>query len=115
MRILKIIISGILIIFMVAACAEGGGFYKEGKKFSLIRTIGAIGGAALAVQIAKEGGLGGGGGGPSYTGGPTYDWDMFSNGQYRCRTIAGSPTGGQFVDNSLCSGMPLDDDRWPNN
>ena len=112
MRTFNKLLALSLIIFIATACAEGGGFYKEGKKFSLIRTIGAVGGAALAVQIIKEGG---GGGGPSYTGGPVYDWDIFSNGQYRCRTIAGSPTGGQFVDNSLCSGMPLDDDRWPNN
>jgi len=49
MSFLKTILGLILIIFIAAARAEGGGFYKEGKKFSPIRTIGAVGGAALAV------------------------------------------------------------------
>jgi hypothetical protein len=49
-------------------------------------------------------------GGPSFTGGPNFDWDQFSNGQFRCRKIS----NGQFANNSECYGMPKDDDRWPN-
>ena len=44
-----------------------------------------------------------------YTGGPLFDWDIFANGQYRCRTIS----NGQFAEDILCDYMPLDDDRWP--
>ena len=44
------------------------------------------------------------------TGGPYYDWDIFTNGtEYACRNI----TNGQFADAYYCDGMPLDDDRWP--
>jgi hypothetical protein len=53
---------------------------------------------------------------PGLTGGPNFDWDIFSNGQYRCRTINGANTpyeNGQWAKNNNCSGMPVDDDRWP--
>lgn len=106
----KILISISLLFLLGTGCAEDGGLYEEGKKFSVIRTIGLIGGAAIAVQAAKEGGFGGVGGGTQYTGGPHWDWDIFSNGQYRCKDIS----SGQFVINDLCLSMPLDDDRWPN-
>ena len=46
---------------------------------------------------------------PSYTGGPRYDWDIFSDGDYRCRNIS----SGRFSRDVFCRGMPLDDDRWP--
>ena len=42
-------------------------------------------------------------------GGPYLDWDIFANGQHRCRTIS----NGQFAEDTLCEHMPLDDDRWP--
>ena len=45
----------------------------------------------------------------TFTGGPNWDWDQFSNGQFRCRNIA----NGRFATNSRCYGMPRDDDRWP--
>jgi len=44
-----------------------------------------------------------------YTGGPLFDWNIFANGQHRCRTIS----NGQFAEDILCDYMPLDDDRWP--
>ena len=45
-----------------------------------------------------------------YTGGPNYDWDIFSDGKdYRCRNIA----SGRFAKDYFCNNMPLDDDRWP--
>jgi hypothetical protein len=52
----------------------------------------------------------------NFTGGPDYDWDFFSNNQYRCRTVTNgyNRVAGQFAKNEKCTGMPLDDDRWPN-
>ena len=111
-------ILGVLICthLLVAGCAEGGGMYGAGKEFSIMRTLGTVAAGALAVgtvsECSKPGAncfQGGGGSTTYYTGGPDYDWDIFSNGQYRCRNIA----NGQFAYNTLCSGMPVDDDRWP--
>ena len=64
------------------------------------------------VQACLEPGANCFGGTPitSYTGGPNYDWDIFTNGQYRCRNIL----NGHFSANYNCVGMPVDDDRWPN-
>ena len=106
------------IIVLMTAWSSDGGFYKEGKKFDLGRTIFAVGGAALMIGAAaacadSPGCLDGlGGSTPNYlTGGPDYDWDKFSNNQFRCRNIA----NGQFEPDYLCESMPKDDDRWPNN
>jgi hypothetical protein len=109
---------GILICvpLLLVGCAEGGGMYSSDKEFSIMRTLGAVAAGALAVGAAQECSQPGAncfqglGQRTSYTGGPNYDWDIFSNGQYRCRDIS----TGQFAYNSLCSGMPVDDDRWPN-
>ena len=81
------------------------------------RTLFAVGGAALlvgaAASCADKPGCRNGmlGSSPEYlTGGPDYDWDQFSNNQFRCRNIA----TGQFESDYLCASMPKDDDRWPN-
>ena len=102
---------------LFSGCAADGTIYKEGKKFSPIRTIltiGAIGvGVAAAAACADRPGcmkgLTGGNTTSAFTGGPHWDWDEFSNGQYRCRDI----NDGRFVKDYLCRGMPRDDDRWP--
>ena len=114
------LVTALVLLFSVCACGSDGKMYKEGQnKFSLGRTIFAVGGTALAVMGAAacadspgcaEGLANGFSGGPSFTGGPNFDWDQFSNGQFRCRNIS----NGQFDNNSECYGMPKDDDRWPN-
>jgi len=109
----------VVLILIVAACSSDGKFYQAGKnKFDLDKTILAVGAAALTVAAAAacadsddcRRALGGGSNKTnSFTGGPYFDWDGFSNGQFRCRNIS----NGQFVKNINCQGMPKDDDRWP--
>ena len=107
----------LLMIGPMTGCSSDGSFYEEGKKFDLGRTLFAVGGAALLVGAVaacadRPGCLDGmGDSSPKYlTGGPHYDWDKFSNNQFRCRNI----DNGQFEPDYLCASMPKDDDRWPN-
>ena len=110
------------VALFASSCSSDGKLMGKGKEFDLGKTIMAVGGAAVAVVGAAacagmagcaEGlaqGLSGNSGGNDFTGGPYWDWDEFSNGDFRCRDI----DNGQFVSSSLCSSMPRDDDRWPN-
>lgn len=110
------------IALFISSCSTDGKLMGEGKKFDLEKTILAVGGVAVVVVGAAacgrtegcaEGlaqGFSGNSSAASFTGGPYWDWDQFSNGQFRCRDI----DNGQFVDSYYCSGMLKDDDRWPN-
>ena len=108
----------IAIGLILAGCAADGSIYKEGKKFSPVRTILAIGAVGVGVAAAAAcadsrgclQGLSGGGNKANLTGGPFWDWDKLSNRQYRCRNIS----SGRFEPSYKCQGMPKDDDRWPN-
>ena len=112
------LISVLTLTPLLNACSSDGEMWEDGKKFDLGKTIGTIGVSAAAIvgvaacsqsRSCTSAMAGAFSGDTDLTGGPNYDWDGFSNGQYRCRNIS----NGQFAANSLCSGMPQDDDRWP--
>jgi hypothetical protein len=113
-RLLKV-----LFVLSIAACSADGKMYKGGEsKFDLNKTILAVGAAAVTVAAVAACAdsedcrhlMGGGSKNTnSFTGGPYFDWDQFTDGQFRCRNIS----NGQFAKNVNCQGMPKDDDRWP--
>ena len=78
-------------------------FVKKHKKAIIITTV-VIAAAVACEKTDCLDGLGEGGA-PS----ESYEWDQFSNGQYRCRSTA----TGQFVKSHLCPG-PKNDNTWPN-
>ena len=81
------------------------------EEFSFENTLGAILGVGLVFCAIDPSCVVPGAGNSSYslTGGPYWDWDIFPDGQYVCRSIQ----TGRFAEHYHCDGMPMDDDRWP--
>jgi len=119
---MKLATAIVIAALTLTACTEGGGIYgKSDENFSVGRSIGGIAAVLLgagAVSCAKDPNCTlptQSSYAPTYTGGPDFDWDMFNNGQHRCRTVTNgyNRVAGQWAVNENCAGMPLDDDRWP--
>jgi hypothetical protein len=121
MKLLRRLLATSVLVVHLSGCAADGSVCGDGKecdpgKTALFLLGGAalVGGAYLAAKSCtgpgcEKGFYDGLSGNKNLTGGPYWDWDRFSNGQYRCRDI----DNGKFVKDSLCSSMPKDDDRWP--
>jgi hypothetical protein len=130
MKPLRRLLAASVLVVHLSGCAADGSVCGEGKDCDPEKTaLLVLGGVALAgVAILAAGSCKSdacqkgffdalsGNKNPTgvsddenLTGGPDYDWDRFSNGQYRCRDIH----NGQYAANYHCAGMPKDDDRWP--
>jgi hypothetical protein len=115
MKPLRRLLAASVLLVHLSGCAADGSVCGEGKDCDPEKTaLLVLGGVALAgVAILAAGSCKSDacqkGFADALTGGPDYDWDRLSNGQYRCRNI----DNGQFAANYLCAGMPKNDDRWP--
>ncbi|HJO88286.1 MAG: hypothetical protein QF553_01725 [Alphaproteobacteria bacterium] len=112
MRKILVIFTLIGSLSIISACAKDGGFAEAEEEISIEKTLGTLIGIGLVVCAVDPNCVVPGAGNSSYssfTGGPDWDWDIFPNGQYVCRSIQ----TGQFAEHHLCNGMPMDDDRWP--
>ena len=121
MKPLRRLLAASVLLVHLSGCAADGSVCGEGKDCDPEKTaLLVLGGVALAgvailaassckSDACRKGFYDGLSGNKNLTGGPDYDWDRLSNGQYRCRDI----DNGQFAANYHCAGMPKDDDRWP--
>ena len=112
MRKILVIFTLIGSLSIISACAKDGGFAEAEEEISIEKTLGTLIGIGLVVCAVDPNCVVPGAGNSSYssfTGGPDWDWDIFPNGQYVCRSIQ----TGQFAEHYHCDGMPMDDYRWP--